>query len=200
MSRVFREIIQTIVLALLLFFVIQATIQNYRVVFASMEPTLQNGDYLLVYKLAYVQIDSDRVESLLPFLKLEEAKFFPFQPPQRGDVVVLTPPGDGSLRFVKRIVGMPGETIRIHAGQVYIDEQIIKEPYIKEEFFGYLPNIFIPNEHYFVMGDNREVSNDSRAWGTVPLDDIVGKTWVSYWPSPISTIKRGNVEFNQTTD
>jgi signal peptidase I len=200
MPRVFREVIQTIVLALLLFFAIQATVQNYRVVFASMEPTLQNEDYLLVYKLAYVQIDSDRVESLLPFLKLEEEKFFLFQPPQRGDVIVLTPPGDDSLRFVKRIVGMPGETIRIHDGQVYIDEQIIKEPYIKEEFSGYLPNIFIPDEHYFIMGDNREVSNDSRAWGTIPLDDIAGKAWISYWPSPISTIKRGNAEFNQTAN
>ena len=200
MPRVIREIIQTVVMALLLFFTVQATIQNYRVVYASMEPTLQNDDYLLVNKLAYVQIDSARIESLLPFLELDEGKIFPFQPPQRGDVVVLTPPGSDSLRFVKRIIGMPGETIRIYQGQLYIDDQIIKESYIKEEFTGYVSDILVPKEHYFMMGDNREVSNDSRAWGPIPINDILGKAWVAYWPFPISIIKRGDAEFNQTAD
>ncbi len=123
-----------------------------------MEPTLQEGQYLIVNRLSYF---------------LDE--------PERGDIIVLHFPNDRSRDFIKRIIGLPGDTVAISNGEVRVNGVLIDEPYIKDPS----PNNqtwTVPEESFFVMGDNRRNSSDSRSWSSLPEDDIIGKAWVVYWP------------------
>lgn len=162
-KAVIREIIETVVLTLIIFFLIQSVIRNFRVDGHSMDPNLHHGEYLIVDKISY----------RLPF---------DWRPIQRGDVVVFEAPTQPGKDFVKRIIGLPGETIEIKQGQVFINGQPLVEPYgaRKDRFSMELRTI--PEGDYFVMGDNRGNSNDSRNWGTLSFDKVVGRAWVSYWP------------------
>ena len=186
MTRLTRELLEAVVLALLVFFVIHVSVQNFQVVGASMQDTLDEGQYLLVNKLTYQRIDIGRLAQLIPIWDVEEPKkVFAFHPPERGDVIVFHPPRDPDHDFVKRVIGLPGEVVEISNGQVYINGLPLDEPYaanvdpLETRRF---PQV--QEKEYFVMGDNRGrgSSNDSRDWGTVPLENIIGKVWVVYWP------------------
>jgi signal peptidase I len=154
-----QEIVETVALALVIWVVVNLTTARYVVDGPSMESSLYTGNRLIVSRLAYK-----------------------FGDPARGDVVVFrTSPTGESL--VKRVIGLPGETLTIQAGKVYIDGQRINEPYISSDT--YLPHEgrwSIPEGYYFVMGDNRLRSSDSRRWGLIPEEDITGKAWLIYWP------------------
>lgn len=181
---VVRELVETGLMALLVFLAVRASFQNYRVHGHSMDPTLEDGEFLLVNRLEYAQINVDKLSNFIPFLSAgNDPQRDVFHGPDRGDVIILedprNPAGD---RLVKRVIGLPGEKIEIVNGVVYIDGRQLHEPYITEPWTGSAPPITIPKDQYFVMGDNRKNSEDSRYFGLVPRDLIIGKTMVAFWP------------------
>ncbi len=136
-------------------FLAQAT----RVFGQSMEPNLHTNQRIVVEKLTY------RLHT-----------------PERGDVVVLKLPQDSGELLIKRIIALPGETVAIHGGKVWINGEPLDEPYLTQKTVGEMPPRTVPEGHVFVLGDNRGFSNDSRSFGMVPLENLVGRAWLSYWP------------------
>lgn len=167
MNSFLREILITLAIATLLFLGIHTTLQNSEVIGPSMQPTMHTGERVLINKLAY---------------RFGAA-------PRRGDIIVLVPPAslDAKSDYIKRVIGLPGERVEIKDGNVYIhqaDGNIFEldEPYVTDPATQDYMSDVIPAGQYFVMGDNRNESSDSRSWGTVPLDQIVGKAWLITWP------------------
>ena len=154
-----RGVLITLAIAVVIYLMAQVTMQSVKVVGASMEPSLHNSQYLVVSKAAYW-----------------------FHSPRRGDVIVFHSPQDSGQDVIKRVIGLPGETVEIKGGKVYIDGTPLEEPYIAEEPSYNLPPQKVPEDCYFVLGDNRNHSSDSHVWGMVPEDNIVGKAWICYWP------------------
>lgn len=155
-----REIIETILLAAVIWLAVNFATARYVVDGQSMEPNLHTGQFLIVSRLAYK-----------------------FGLPQRGDIIVFDFPGNPADDYVKRVIGLPGDTVTIQAGQIFINGNRLEEPYLPDERM--LPTQGrwnVPDGSYFVLGDNRAHSSDSRSWGMLPVDAIVGKAWVSYWP------------------
>ena len=184
MRKTLREILQTVLLTLILFAGLQGTVQNVRVDGFSMRPTLDEDQYLLVNKLAYSQVRLANLSRYIPFVDLgDEESSYLFDPPQRGDVVVFRFPVDPSRDFVKRVIAVPGDSVEIRNGNVFVNDKALEEPYTLDDPRGItmLEQVMGPDE-YFVLGDNRLQSNDSKNWGPVPLENIIGKVWVSYWP------------------
>ena len=158
-SHLAREIIETVALALLIFLVIRFAVQNYLVDGLSMEPSLNNNEYVLVNKVAYL-----------------------FHAPERGDVIVFHWPVDTTKDLIKRVIGLPGDVITIDSKTVRVDGVLLNEPYISAPANPSGEILRVPPNDYFVMGDNRIVSDDSRDWGYVPKDFIIGKAVLVYWP------------------
>lgn len=163
LRRVFRwlsEVVETIVPAVLIALLINLFLaQATRVYGQSMEPNLHSDQRLVVEKLSYN-----------------------FQDPQRGDIVVLKVPRAGSGLLIKRVIGLSGEKVEIKGGKVHINEQPLEEPYLSQQPQRDMRAIVVPPEHVFVLGDNRNFSNDSRSFGSVPVENVVGRAWFSYWP------------------
>ena len=153
-----REILLTLVLAVVIFILLQTTIQSFIVIGSSMQPNFWEGQRLVVSKVVYK-----------------------FHEPERGDVIVLRRP-DSPPDYIKRIVALPGETVEVQDGTVYINGRELDEPYIKESPRYTYQERTVPEGEYFVLGDNRNNSNDSHNGWTVPGDDIIGKAWLSIWP------------------
>lgn len=188
----FREYVQILITALMIYFVISVSIvKAYQIPSGSMENTLLIGDYLLVNKFIY-GIRIPIVHYRLPG----------FEDVKPGDVVVFEYPKDPTVDYVKRCIAVPGQTIEIRDRFVYVDDQRIIEPEgIKYSSFKPLPHHFqqhdifpsgagnkhnygpvtVPDGYFFVMGDNRDNSYDSRYWGFVPAENIIGKPWIIYW-------------------
>lgn len=156
-SSLFREIVETLLLTVVIFVLVNTITGRFRIDGSSMEPSLHDGEYVIVNRIVYR-----------------------LQAPQRGDVVVFQ--RDGKREFIKRIIGLPGEMVEVKSGRVIVNGVAIAEPYIAQPS-AYLmePRKIGPNE-YFVLGDNRNNSSDSHNWGTISLDAIDGKAWVTYWP------------------
>ncbi len=155
-----REFLAILVLAIAIFLLTQATIPGFYVDGSSMEPNLHPGQTLRINKVVYN-----------------------FHEPERGDVIVfLNPDNPDEPPYIKRIIGLPGETIEIKDGVVYINGLKLGEPYIKDPSSRSFPEQKIPENEYFVLGDNRNNSQDSRAGWTVPVESIIGKAWLSTWP------------------
>lgn len=153
--------IETIAIAVVLALVIRTfLIQPFYIPSGSMEPTLQVGDKIIVNKL------TNR-----------------FKEPERGQIVVFKYPYDTSQDFVKRIIGLPGETIEIRDSQVYINGQPLEEDYLPEGLvYPDFAPVTIPEDSYFVLGDNRDNSQDSRMWGPLPRNLMIGNVLAIYWP------------------
>ena len=159
-KSVLREFVETVLFALLIYALIHTFLfQNYRVVGRSMDPTLENDQFLVVNRLGYRLHD-----------------------PQRGDVIVFDDPRDDGRRLIKRVIGLPGELLEVKQGQVFINQLRLDEPYIVNPGRYSQPPTPIPEDQYYVLGDNRNNSNDSHNWGTLPRQKIVGKAWLTYWP------------------
>jgi signal peptidase I len=183
MSSIAREFLEAIVLAMVVFLVIQTSIQNFKVEGSSMQPTLEGGQYLLVNKLVYLRMDQDRLSRMMPFWSVNSGEqSFAVHPPRRGEVIVFHFPRDPSRDFVKRVIGVPGDTVEIRNGVVLVNGQVMDEPYLTSRDNSSLSRVTIGEGEYFVLGDNRRGSNDSRNWGTVPEANILGKVWIIYWP------------------
>jgi len=157
--RVLLDLLETIVISLVLFLGINAISERIRVESISMQPNLYAGDFVIVNKLAY---------------KLGE--------PQRGDIIVFRyPPDPDQTPYIKRIIGLPGDQIHIAEGEIFINGKLLTEPYIQVNT-NRGGDWTVPENSLFVLGDNRNNSSDSRAWGMVPLENIIGKAIVIYWP------------------
>ena len=153
-----REVLETVLLTVILFLVINTATGRFQVRGSSMEPTLHNGQYLMVSKLTYW-----------------------IHPPERGDVIVFHPPNHSADDYIKRIVGLPGEQVEMRDNEMWVDDILVEEPYIANPGF-YSGSWNLGDGEYFVMGDNRGHSSDSRSWGMLPRENIVGKAWLCYWP------------------
>jgi len=160
-----RDTLEIVFLALVLYVVIQYAVQTVHVLGSSMYATLHDNDLLVASKISY---------------KLHH--------PQRGDIIVFKPPDEASRDFIKRIIALPGERIRITNSVVYINGQVLREPYLPEKWT-YNNNWpasgqdqLVPPDEYFVMGDNRNHSSDSRTFNFIELSSILGKAEVRIWP------------------
>jgi len=169
-----REVVETVGLAVIIFLIIRIGIQNYRIEGASMEPNFHDGEYLIVNKLAY---------------RLGEY--------ERGDVIVFQYPNDPSKDYIKRIIGLPGDTVEIRGGQLFVNDIRIEEPY------EHMPNVrdeapsVVEAGHLYVMGDNRPASSDTRSWGQLGQNFVIGQAWLAIWPfDTAGLVKHQPIEVN----
>ena len=173
------EFSESVLIGLLFFFVLNLTLQNYVVRGDSMIPNYESDQRVLVLKFSYIKnFLSKNIVNNHPYY-LE-----PFDP-HRGDIVVFKYPSDVKRKFVKRIIGLPGDNISIRDGFVYVNEIKIKEPYLDSDKYHSYDNfgpVTVDPNHIFVLGDNRRLSNDSRNWGQVNYDFVIGKPFIKYWP------------------
>ena len=189
MARVGREIIEAVVLATVVFMLLQVTVRNFKVDGSSMDPTLEDGQYLLVNRLVYLRVELDRLAKIVPFWKAGEGSYrHAIHAPKRGEVIVFefpdSNPNNSRKDFVKRVVGLPGETVRMFDGKVFVNEEVLDEPYLSQKDHSNASEVTLGEGEYYVLGDNRTHSNDSRSWGAVPEANIRGKVWMVYWPAP----------------
>jgi signal peptidase I len=163
-KRFLVDLLETIILAVVLFFAINAVSARVRVDGFSMVPTLQDGEYVLVNRLAFRN-------------KL----------PERGDIIVFVSPQVSDLDLIKRVIGLPGDSVKISGGVVQVNDQVLDEPYIAAAPI-YNGEWDVPEGNLFVLGDNRNDSSDSHAWGLLPVENVIGKAILIYWPIPEWTL------------
>lgn len=155
-----RELLETIILALVIFLVVRQGVQNYRIESHSMEPNFYENQFVLVNKLAY---------------KIGE--------PDRGDVVVFRNPNNENEDYIKRVIGLPGDTVTFRDGETYVNGEMVDDSFTNEPTNpSSFQEIVISPEHYFVMGDNRPNSRDGRVFGPIEDDLLEGKAWLRVWP------------------
>lgn len=159
-TRFLVDVLETLILSVILFVSINVISARIRVDGASMEPTLVSGEYVIVNRLSY------RMGS-----------------PQRGDIIVFHFPRNPEEEYIKRIIGLPGDQVEAREGAVYINGQRLDERYLSVET-NYTGTWQVPEGQLFVLGDNRNNSSDSHDWGTVPMEYVVGKAVLVYWPPP----------------
>jgi signal peptidase I len=161
--RLVREIIETLILTLLMFLIIRLAVQNFNIDGHSMEPGLHDTELVIVDKWTYR-----------------------FHAPARGDVIVFVAPPNPTQDYIKRIIGVPGDVITIQGTTVIVDGKTLNEPYVSPTNQGNpyssFVNRVVPPNAYFVLGDNRDGSSDSRDWGCVPQQNIIGRAALVYWP------------------
>lgn len=163
----FLDVLEVIVFAVGIFFFIYLLIMRpHKIKGQSMMPNFPDSEYLLTEKVSYY-----------------------LRGPERGDVVVFTPPVSDTDEFIKRVIGLPGETIMVKDGHVYINDKLLNEPYLKDtvitsggSFLTDDKEYLIPDGKYFVLGDNRPNSSDSRYWGPITKSAMSGRAWIIYWP------------------
>ncbi len=178
-----RELFEAALIGVFVFIAIQVAVANFRVEGSSMRPTLLPGHYLMVNKLVYYQVDTERLGKIIPFWNPAEPQLIhAIRPPQRGDVIVFDYPREPDRQFVKRVIGEPGDLVAIADGKVTVNNQTLDEPYL--DFLGHthMHAVQLAGGEYFVLGDNRTGSRDSRHWGPLPEDHIIGRVWAIYWP------------------
>ena len=159
LRRFLLDILETLVFALVLYAGINSLSARIRVESVSMQPTLYASNFIILNKVAY---------------KIGQ--------PHRGDIIVFQNPHDPRLTpYIKRVIGLPGEVVRVRDGKVIINGSALDEPYIKAPP-RYTGEWVVPAESLFVLGDNRNLSEDSHEWGMVPIKHVIGKAWVVYWP------------------
>jgi signal peptidase I len=180
MKKVIKEYLEPIVIAVLIaLFIRTFVVQAFKIPTGSMEPTLLVGDYLLVNKFIY--------GLRIPYT---HRKLFQYKKPQRGDIIVFIYPKDPTKDFIKRVIGMEGEKVQIIRNKIYINDRLIDDPWGHFQFsqqLGYSPMmenfgpVVVPRHALFVLGDNRDNSQDSRFWGYVDLNAVLGKAFILYF-------------------
>jgi signal peptidase I len=159
MKTILRDVLITLAIALAIFLVLKLTVQAYKVRETCMEPNYVEGEWILVSKATYW-----------------------FHDPERGDVIILEPPFETEEVYIKRLIALPGDTVEVKDGTLYINGVAMEEPYIKEAPAYTFPLKELGEDEYFVLGDNRNNANDSHTGWTITRDAIIGKAWFSYWP------------------
>jgi len=193
-KSVLREVTETIVLTLLIFFVVRAVVQNFKVEGESMLPSLVDKQFILVNKAQYFQYDANFIERI--FNKDVPARMqYLFRGPQRGDIIVFEAPKEDAKDFIKRVIALEGEYVEVRADPspgdppendcgtcgVYVNGVKLNEPYIKEHPTYAVEPFKVPPGHVYVLGDNRNNSSDSHIWQSLDVDRIIGTAFVSYW-------------------
>ena len=173
-KSVVRDYAEAIAIAVVLALLIRTfVVQAFKIPSGSMKPTLLVGDHILVNKFIYgVKI---------PFT---DKTLISLSRPERGDVVVFKYPLDTKKDYIKRVIGLPGDRIELSERKLIINGRTVDDPHAKYSLHGNLRNfgpVVVPNEHLFVMGDNRDESSDSRVWGFVPISYLKGKAFLIYW-------------------
>lgn len=157
---IMREVIETIILTAILFFLARAAVQPFRVDGHSMDYTLHNNEVLLVDKISY-----------------------DLHAPQRGDIIVFKFPLDPTRDFIKRVIGLPGDKVSVQNGKVFVNGVALTEPYeAQPPDYGPQSAVTVPAKSLYVLGDNRNNSYDSHSWGFVPYANIIGRAFLAYWP------------------
>jgi signal peptidase I len=156
MKSYVRELLITLALAAVIFIALRLVIQSSEVFDVSMQNTLIAGQRLIVIKTFFT--------------------------PERGDIIVIYPPMENTKQYVKRLIGLPGDTVEVHGGKVYVDNVALVEPYIKAAPAYTMSPVTLGPDQYFVLGDNRNNSTDSHFGWTVTRSEIVGKAWLRFWP------------------
>lgn len=157
---IWRDIVEILLLIATIYTLVNLATTRYEVIGDSMQPNFFTGEHIIVNRFAYY-----------------------YGSPARGDVIVMIDPRDVTLNFIKRMIGLPGETVQIKEGRVYINGALLDEPYIRDFCRNNCDgNWTLKDNEYFVLGDNRPVSYDSHAFGPVPRNLIVGQAWILYWP------------------
>jgi signal peptidase I len=157
-TNLLREIIETVLLTAIIFLLVNTATGRYRIEGNSMEPNLHNDEYVLIDKISYL-----------------------LHPPERGDIIVFTPPNN-DRDYIKRVIGLPGDTVEVRGGQVYVNGVPLDEPYLAQATNQSMDPLEVPPDRYFVMGDNRNNSSDSRSFGPITAQVIVGRALFVYWP------------------
>lgn len=152
------EVVETLLMAAALYFAIDFCIARVRVENVSMETTFTEGELLMVNKLNYK-----------------------FNEPARGDVVIFEAPTAPGKDYIKRMIGLPGDTVTVNEGLLYINNELIEEEWVHEPML-YQGEWTVPEGQYFVLGDNRNHSSDSHSWGFVPRKNLIGNAFFCYWP------------------
>jgi signal peptidase I len=182
-----RQVVETLMLAFVIYLIATLVIQPYQVDGESMEPNLDGGERLFVNRTVYLHFDLNALLNLLPGDDREGTHIiYPFHAPERGDIVVFNPPTETDKPYIKRVIGLPGETVTFRDGYVYVDGRKLDEPYINGAITrcanGEHCEVTVPDGYIYVLGDNRLGSSDSRRFGLVSLDSIIGKAWFANWP------------------
>ena len=187
-SRVVREVVETLLTALAIYVGVQLLTPPYQVEGASMDPSLQNGERLLLNRPVYLHFDLNEWLNLLPGQDRKgEWIVYPFHAPERGDIIVFHPPGPNDGKpYIKRVIGLPGDEVAFDDGHVTINGQHLDEPYLTGPITdcdrGPHCRTTVPEGTVYVLGDNRDNSADSRVFGPVDIDRIIGKAWFANWP------------------
>jgi len=158
--KIFREVGITILIAVAVFVVLQLTVRAYTVQYTCMLPNIEEDEWIMVNKVSYR-----------------------FSAPQRGEVIVFNPPFNSPHPFIKRVIGLPGEIVEIKDGSVFVNGIALDEEYVSAPPNYAMPATGVPENEYFVLGDNRNNSNDSHTGWLVPRDNVIGRAWFVYWPA-----------------
>ena len=180
-----RDISETAITAVLIFVILQISTQSFRVDGSSMDPTMADGQHVLINKFIYASADRGIFGDILHAIKGGDngERAYLFHAPQRDDVIVFTPATGPVAEFlVKRVIGIPQDEIDIRGGQVWVNGEPRDESFpVTHENGGVYP-LTVDADNLFVLGDNRGKSNDSRTWGQLPAQNVVGRVWFGYWP------------------
>jgi signal peptidase I len=182
-----REIIETVLVVCIVYFGFRSVALPYEVDGASMTPYLHEGERVFVSRVSYAHVDTNDLWNLLPWEDRDSSnEIYLFDPPQRGDIVVLHPPYASDEPYIKRVIGLPGETVTFAGGAVLIDGVPLHEDYIDPGITrcsgGEFCSLVVPADSVFVLGDNRVDSTDSRDFGSIRYDQIIGKAVFANWP------------------
>ncbi|MCC6705064.1 MAG: signal peptidase I [Thermomicrobiales bacterium] len=184
-SGALRETIETLILAALIFFGVRQLVLNFQVDGHSMDPNLDNGEMLLVNRHAYETYNLSALINWLPFININDHVVTPFGAVERGDIVVFNPPNDDKP-YIKRIIATAGDEVSFQDGHVFVNgQQVIEEHIVKPTncpSASCREAIIVPEGYVYVLGDNRTSSQDSRYFGPIAIDSIIGKAIFAYWP------------------
>src|SRR4030042_3418389 len=160
MWKYIRDLVITVVIAVVIFFALQMLVGAFKVYGTSSYPNIQPGDYVLLDKWSYR-----------------------FRDPQRGEMIILRSPDNSSADLIKRVIGLPGETVEVRDSWVYINDKPLQEGYTREKPRYTYPRQTVPENSYFVLGDNRNVAVDSHSGWFLARENVMGKAWLIYWPT-----------------
>jgi signal peptidase I len=179
------ETVRAVMMTSLVILCLRSFVQNFRVDGVSMLPGFEGGQVLLVNRAAYFHVENTPLESILPTHTQGSADYL-FGGPQHGDIVVFRAPPQPDADYIKRIIAVPGDSVLVSSGQLYVSGIPLDEPYVEFKANYNFPTdgtpLVVPDGYYFVLGDNRPESFDSHAGWLVPVDDLVGRVWIRYWP------------------